>query len=79
MHNALGLMVYNDTLTKLAEMCYTNDIKICIHLFIMKELQEWLAEISGSLLDNQFLIYSYFSYFRLLTSSYKFIYIHTIY
>ena len=52
MHNALGLMVYNDTLTKLAEMCYTNDIKICIHLFIMKELQEWLAEISGSLLDN---------------------------
>ena len=81
MYDALGLMVYNDTLTKFAEICYTNDIKICIHLFIMKELQEWLAEMSGPLLDDQFsiYIYSYFSYSRLLTPSYKLIYIYTLY
>ena len=40
MHDTLGLIVYNDILTKLAEIYYTNDIKICIYLFIIKELQE---------------------------------------
>ena len=78
MYDALGLMVYNDTLTKFAEICYTNDIKICIYLFIMKELQEWLAEMSGPLLNDQFSIYIYIhtfltpDYWPLLTSLFIF-------
>ena len=57
MHDALDSMVYNDTLTKLTGMHYTNNIKIYVYLSTMKELWEQLAKIDGPLSDDQSLAY----------------------